>query len=316
MRSGLSRAGSSSNEPSTDLLLQRPRELRNAVERACLLPNHPTLGFDAPPKKEGPVRRGRHRRPVQGRQAEARRRVRPQVPHRPARGARQQHLGRRPRRRHRAHVDLQDDPPPRPRQGRGQPRPVRQRRRRQRRRHEPPPLAAGSSGGSGYGMERGRWCLRGDARRMARGTSFDPLRLARPPGFPAPQLPPGPRNDDSPRWHHPRAPRPVRGFAAPSRWGPRALGFALERGPLAWAPRVDESAERSGGFAVAVADVDSTRARWPGSWRIRHHRRRSQGRTRPWGLRGGSDRRSGPTQAPPTLLMVVKVGSSDDRRKT
>ncbi|HWO47876.1 MAG TPA: sigma-54 dependent transcriptional regulator [Solirubrobacterales bacterium] len=28
------------------------RELRNAVERACLLPNHPTLGFDAPPKKE------------------------------------------------------------------------------------------------------------------------------------------------------------------------------------------------------------------------------------------------------------------------
>jgi DNA-binding NtrC family response regulator len=29
------------------------RELRNAVERACLLPNHPTLGFDAPPKKEG-----------------------------------------------------------------------------------------------------------------------------------------------------------------------------------------------------------------------------------------------------------------------
>ncbi len=29
------------------------RELRNAVERACLLPNHPTLGFEAPPKKEG-----------------------------------------------------------------------------------------------------------------------------------------------------------------------------------------------------------------------------------------------------------------------
>jgi transcriptional regulator with AAA-type ATPase domain len=28
------------------------RELRNAVERAVLLPNHPTLGFDAPPKKE------------------------------------------------------------------------------------------------------------------------------------------------------------------------------------------------------------------------------------------------------------------------
>jgi len=28
------------------------RELRNSVERACLLPNHPTLGFDAPPKKE------------------------------------------------------------------------------------------------------------------------------------------------------------------------------------------------------------------------------------------------------------------------
>jgi len=29
------------------------RELRNAVERAVLLPNHPTLGFEAPPKKEG-----------------------------------------------------------------------------------------------------------------------------------------------------------------------------------------------------------------------------------------------------------------------
>jgi DNA-binding NtrC family response regulator len=29
------------------------RELRNAVERACLLPNHPQLGFEAPPKKEG-----------------------------------------------------------------------------------------------------------------------------------------------------------------------------------------------------------------------------------------------------------------------
>ena len=29
------------------------RELRNAIERACLLPNHPTLGFEAPPKKEG-----------------------------------------------------------------------------------------------------------------------------------------------------------------------------------------------------------------------------------------------------------------------
>ena len=29
------------------------RELRNAVERACLLPNHPTLGFDAPLKKDG-----------------------------------------------------------------------------------------------------------------------------------------------------------------------------------------------------------------------------------------------------------------------
>ncbi|HEY4242862.1 MAG TPA: sigma 54-interacting transcriptional regulator [Kofleriaceae bacterium] len=29
------------------------RELRNAVERACLLPNHPTLGFESPPKKEG-----------------------------------------------------------------------------------------------------------------------------------------------------------------------------------------------------------------------------------------------------------------------
>jgi DNA-binding NtrC family response regulator len=29
------------------------RELRNAVERACLLPNHPTLGFEAPPKKAG-----------------------------------------------------------------------------------------------------------------------------------------------------------------------------------------------------------------------------------------------------------------------
>ncbi len=29
------------------------RELRNAVERACLLPNHPTSGFDAAPKKEG-----------------------------------------------------------------------------------------------------------------------------------------------------------------------------------------------------------------------------------------------------------------------
>jgi len=28
------------------------RELRNAVERAVLLPNHPTLGFEAPPKKE------------------------------------------------------------------------------------------------------------------------------------------------------------------------------------------------------------------------------------------------------------------------
>jgi len=28
------------------------RELRNAVERACLLPNHPHLNFDAPPKKE------------------------------------------------------------------------------------------------------------------------------------------------------------------------------------------------------------------------------------------------------------------------
>jgi DNA-binding NtrC family response regulator len=29
------------------------RELRNAVERAVLLPNHPTLGFESPPKKEG-----------------------------------------------------------------------------------------------------------------------------------------------------------------------------------------------------------------------------------------------------------------------
>ena len=29
------------------------RELRNAVERAVLLPNHPTGGLDAPPKKEG-----------------------------------------------------------------------------------------------------------------------------------------------------------------------------------------------------------------------------------------------------------------------
>jgi two-component system response regulator GlrR len=29
------------------------RELRNAVERAVLLPNHPQLGFEAPPKKEG-----------------------------------------------------------------------------------------------------------------------------------------------------------------------------------------------------------------------------------------------------------------------
>jgi two-component system response regulator GlrR len=29
------------------------RELRNAVERAVLLPNHPTLGFEAPPRKEG-----------------------------------------------------------------------------------------------------------------------------------------------------------------------------------------------------------------------------------------------------------------------
>ena len=29
------------------------RELRNAVERAVLLPNHPTLGFEAPPKKDG-----------------------------------------------------------------------------------------------------------------------------------------------------------------------------------------------------------------------------------------------------------------------
>ncbi len=29
------------------------RELRNAVERAVLLPNHPTGGFEAPPKKEG-----------------------------------------------------------------------------------------------------------------------------------------------------------------------------------------------------------------------------------------------------------------------
>ncbi|MBA3502947.1 MAG: sigma 54-dependent Fis family transcriptional regulator [Deltaproteobacteria bacterium] len=29
------------------------RELRNAVERSCLLPNHPQLGFEAPPKKEG-----------------------------------------------------------------------------------------------------------------------------------------------------------------------------------------------------------------------------------------------------------------------
>jgi transcriptional regulator with AAA-type ATPase domain len=28
------------------------RELRNAVERAVLLPNHPTLGFEAPPKKD------------------------------------------------------------------------------------------------------------------------------------------------------------------------------------------------------------------------------------------------------------------------
>ena len=28
------------------------RELRNAVERACLLPNHPHLSFEAPPKKE------------------------------------------------------------------------------------------------------------------------------------------------------------------------------------------------------------------------------------------------------------------------
>jgi len=29
------------------------RELRNAVERAVLLPNHPTSGFESPPKKEG-----------------------------------------------------------------------------------------------------------------------------------------------------------------------------------------------------------------------------------------------------------------------
>ncbi len=29
------------------------RELRNAVERACLLPNHPTAGFDPAPKQEG-----------------------------------------------------------------------------------------------------------------------------------------------------------------------------------------------------------------------------------------------------------------------
>jgi DNA-binding NtrC family response regulator len=29
------------------------RELRNAVERAVLLPNHPTLGFEAPPRKDG-----------------------------------------------------------------------------------------------------------------------------------------------------------------------------------------------------------------------------------------------------------------------
>ncbi len=29
------------------------RELRNAVERAALLPNHPQLGFESPPKKEG-----------------------------------------------------------------------------------------------------------------------------------------------------------------------------------------------------------------------------------------------------------------------
>ncbi|MGN6106952.1 MAG: sigma 54-interacting transcriptional regulator [Kofleriaceae bacterium] len=29
------------------------RELRNAVERACLLPNHPGLSFDPPPRKEG-----------------------------------------------------------------------------------------------------------------------------------------------------------------------------------------------------------------------------------------------------------------------
>jgi transcriptional regulator with AAA-type ATPase domain len=28
------------------------RELRNAIERAVLLPNHPTLGFEAPPKKD------------------------------------------------------------------------------------------------------------------------------------------------------------------------------------------------------------------------------------------------------------------------
>src|SRR4029079_8672469 len=29
------------------------RELRNAIERAVLLPNHPTLGFESPPRKEG-----------------------------------------------------------------------------------------------------------------------------------------------------------------------------------------------------------------------------------------------------------------------
>ena len=90
---------------------QRPRAAQRGRARRAPARTIRRLGFEAPPKKDGDVRRRRHRRPVQGGQAEARRRVRPPLPRGPARGARRQHLGRGARRRHRAHVDLQDDPP-------------------------------------------------------------------------------------------------------------------------------------------------------------------------------------------------------------
>jgi len=82
------------------------RELRNAVERARALAQHPTLGFEAPPKRTASSAM-----------------VDIDVPFKVAKqklvdefdrkyleacleGARQQHLGRGARRRHRADVDL------------------------------------------------------------------------------------------------------------------------------------------------------------------------------------------------------------------